>query len=525
MNKILVFLVLGLFCFSSCFYKIDEKKSKGSDVVEINLSTISKGALSYEIEKIVVKLTNVDNKKVYVAEGEKTNDLKKNLIFEDIPYGTYNIVIEVYKNYEENPYSRIKSQIVVGSETPVFSGCIGGPCEPLGLSAQLKYYTEEPDSIYVDFECSLVTSNLVEDTNGSDITYYLYWSTTADFSDEKLLVKIDPFENRHPINTLADKIVFKKGKFLKGSDEELPLNLINGQSYYWKVVASRIVNGQEKRSESRVQKIISEKYVVDNKPNKVQEGRYPENNFEFWVPFKGFSWTPVLSVSEDINFNNIDYILYISENVNFSEENTYKIERQLSDNAWVSDDRRSVTVNYDNSLQYSSIGEKLKKGVKYYWKVEAKNSEGSSMSDTYVFYLGDFSPNKIKAVSITGTSYSVDPPVISGNDDSSAVMFSWDKVMNQSGVEDYSYDLITYSIYISENPTDFSSAQYYTISLLEEIYYIPNEKISISLEDLKNAGYNIEASSPAITYYYKIKAENYEGFSESDVFNFKYSMD
>lgn len=378
MRKIFL-LVLALFGFTSCFAKLDEKKLEGNGEVKINLSAFSKEIVSYEYERIAITLTNTESKESYFLGVERKSGEKKNMLLENVAYGTYDVLIEIYKSGVNIPYSIIKTSLSVGREVPQISGFIGAPLEASNLKGTLKYYEDDSDCVYVDFECSIATSNLVDDLRGEDIIYKVYGSSKKDFSDKILLMTINLEDIRHPNQTGENTVVLKRGNFYKSKDLEIPLNLINGKEYYWMVETTRLVGTEEKSTLSDVCQVVSRKYEIDNRPAKISNiDRAPSQDEFYWEKGIGFSWNQVTSISNDSRYNDISYKVYISPDENFS---TYTVIEKEENETWKVNN--GIWVYSGNSSQLNAID--FEKNKRYYWKVEALNQAGRSVSDVFTF--------------------------------------------------------------------------------------------------------------------------------------------
>lgn len=393
-------LVLLMILLSSCFIKLDEKESKNESNVKINLSNVSREYVETYSERIVVSLLNLSDGKEYLAEGTRESGTKKDMVLADIPYGNYSVSIKIYESGASEPYSIISSTLTVGKEVATFEGVVGGPNQAANLSGSLEYYEDEAGYYYVDFECDKVTSNYVSDTTGDTITYKLYGSIYEDFRDidlENPLIEIKPLDDpleRHPKNktTDKDKVVFKLGKYSSVEDSEIPTGITNGGTYYWKVVTCATVKDIERTCESDVKSVVNKKKVVEavnNLPNKVTNtGISPyigESNPDYYK----FIWGHVTSVSNDPNYNDMTYILYVSTSIDFPDtSDTLKYEQNQITyiQSWESGGIVTVSNSTTNNEFEDAIGIFMSgKSGTIYWRIKAVNSAGSSVSDTFNF--------------------------------------------------------------------------------------------------------------------------------------------
>jgi|GEM_PF-6005782 len=394
-NLLILFLMLSIsILFSSCLFDLKDKNNQKGQV-SINLKNIMTSGISknYNGEeiKVIVELENTVTKQKFTAIAGKDYHDKKEMVFDKIPYGAYTVTISLYNYGNSEPYSIIREDLVVGSGTASkVGGVVGAPNKVTDLNGVLEYYENEEGYHYLNFECNKVTSNLLSDSTGDDITYKLYGSFYPDFRNSELLITVNPEDSRHPKqNSGANKVVLKSGKFNSSSDSEVPEGISNNGTYYW-----RIVTENSKGSiESKINMIINRKKVesIDNSPNIVtNDEREPLQNdgTNPFTPSYGFRWKHVTSVSGDPTFNNITYKLHISKSSDFPVgEDTKIINQNISDpsGGWIQGGTDVIVVP-DTSLEYGYLlnSNFLMSGM-YYWKVEAINSAGSSMSDVWEF--------------------------------------------------------------------------------------------------------------------------------------------
>lgn len=246
--KKLVFLLVVLVLFSSCFFQVD-KEADGVEDVKIELA-----ASVYNLEEIKVELENKISKKIYSGSATKKNDEINTLIFEKIPYGFYNLNIYIYKNNEV--YSKISDNLIVAfGEKTTFKGVVGAPInfDELGLKADAYFISEyEKGAYYLSFSFDPVRSNYVteyynkyygnltsEEKELDNIVYKLYLGLGPDLDESNFVGAIDTYNNPVEINYSFNRsgenpaIDYMENNhiFTHENDEYV------GKTLYWKVVA------------------------------------------------------------------------------------------------------------------------------------------------------------------------------------------------------------------------------------------------------------------------------------------------
>ena len=512
-------LILLMILLSSCFIKLDEKETKNESNVKINLSNVSREYVGASTEKITVSLINLNDGKEYLAEGSRDVGTKKNMVLENIPYGNYSVQIKIYESGASEPYSIINSTLAVGKEVATFEGVVGGPNQAANLSGSLEYY--EDGYYYVDFECDKVTSNYVSDTTGDTITYKLYGSVYENFRESELLITVTPSDIRHPSNTEEEKIVFKLGRF-SSSDPEIPSGIINGGTYYWKVVTSAFVNGKERTCESHVKSVESKKKVVEavsDPPNKVTESDLivPINYSINWKKDDGFIFKKVTSA------NGNDITIY-SLMVIFDNNSDDSFVITDCNELWFSED--TIVVNELTSNHYRSNMAKFGE-TNFTWYVITRCGNEEATSDGFIV-VSNLSPNKVDSVSIndegqgSGVKLTNNTIYINRNNYSD-VVWSWSGVTNRLDEN----ILVRYDIEIDKTQDFSNSASTVTTQITDlEQLYNNGSIVKINFNTLMDTEISDKVSE-LTTYYYKIHSSyDKDGItytSESDTFQFVYS--
>lgn len=504
MGKKILILFSLIVLFSSCFIKLDEKDTNNKSTLKINLSNVSREYIETSIEKITVSLINLSDGREYLAEGTRESRVKKDMVIENIPYGDYNVTIKIYEAGASEPYSIISNKLTVGKDISSVEGVIGAPNDISNLTGILEYYANQEGYYYLSFECDKITSNLVADTTGDDIVYKLYGSANSDFGNPKLLVTVDSSDNRHPKNTGKSKVIFKKGKFSL-SDSEMPETIDIEKTYYWKIIVSNLTGSNE----SEIQLVTTTKNIVNNLPSKISvESALPRSSV-YSQPSE-FSWKAVESISNNNDYNSMSYILYISTD-NFASSTSTQIIKDYT----ITEDGR-VVVTTTNSSLYKSLVDSLyfeKEDTRFYWKVEAINEAGSTMSDTFEFIYIPL-PNKVDSTFVSPTLNN--PEFWNAQYDG----FEWKGADKATSYKlhiskDNSFpeneNTVTISPQESDDPNNgWISGDYVSVS-----YYTSAEYIDLIDNNIPYFVYNT-------TYYWKVEAINSNGSTMSDIFEIYY---